>query len=122
MLGGIRYGILAGAILAIASAGTACQSSAIEPLPLTVHVDLSRTTASPGDTVLAITTAQGGTLLGITIDFGDGSGESFGTAGARTAKVTFKHAYKTSGTYTVNVTATDGVAGDKSAAVQLRVN
>jgi plastocyanin len=118
---GVWHSIILATGLATAAGGEACQS-AVETLPLDVHVDLSRTSASPGDTVSAVTTAQGATLLGITIDFGDGAGDSYGTSGARTAKVTFKHAYKAPGTYTVSAVATDGVAGQKTTSVQLRIN
>ena len=101
----------------------ACQSSAsVETLPLEVQVSLDRTTANRGETVTAVATAQGGVLLGITIDYGDGATDSYNTAGASTAKVSFKHAYTTSGTFTVKAVVTDGVGGDKSAAAQVRVN
>ena len=108
-----------GALLAL---GVACQSSALEPLPLDLHVDLDRATANPGDTVHVVTTAQGGTLLGIVVDYGDGTSASYDTGGARTAKVTFKHAYTASGAYTVTAVVTDGVAGDKTAEAQVHVN
>jgi hypothetical protein len=99
-----------------------CESAPVQPLALDVHVDLDRAAANRGDTVHAVATAQGETLLGLTIDFGDGATDVYNTGGARTAKVTFKHAYTASGAYTVTVVATDGVAGNKTAATQLRVN
>lgn len=119
---GIHYGILFGAALATVAAGEACQSATVEALPLDLHIDLSRTSATPGDTIAVVTTAQGEALLGITIDFGDGAGDAYNTAGARTAKVTFKHAYRTSGTYTVTAAVTDGIAGQKTSSAQLRIN
>jgi hypothetical protein len=108
-----------GALIAL---GVACQSAALEPLPLDLRIDLDRATANPGDTIQVVTTAQGGTLLGIVVDYGDGTSDSYATSGARNAKVTFKHAYTASGAYTVKAVVTDAVAGDKTAAAQLRVN
>jgi PKD domain len=121
MLTRVRRWTIAGALLT-GALFAACQGSTLEPLPLDVRVDLTPATANRGDTVLAVATAQGGTLLGITIDFGDGVSDSYNTAGARTAKVTFKHAYTSSGAYTVKVVVTDGVAGDKAASTLFRVN
>src|SRR5215213_5319702 len=100
----------------------ACSDSSVEPLPLQITIAPSRTTAAPGDTIAFVVSAQGGTLLGFDMDYGDATVEQYGTAGARTAKVTFRHAYNTRGTYQVKAMITDGFAGEKSAAVEIRVN
>ena len=100
----------------------ACTESSLAPLPLEITIEPSRTSAAPGDTIAFVVTAQGGTLLGFDVDYGDNVAEQYGTAGARTAKVTFRHAYNTRGSYQVKAMITDGFAGEKSANVEIRIN
>ena len=111
---------------AVALTGTtaciACGDAALDPLPFQVGIDASRSTAAPGDTVTFIVTAQGGSLFGVEMDYGDASGEQYGTSGARTARVTFRHVYAATGAYQVEATVTDAVAGQKKASVSVRVN
>ena len=111
-----RLLLIAGLALA-----AACQASSLEALPLQISVTASRTTAAPGDTIVFIATIQGGSLLGLDADYGDSTTEQFGTAGARTGKVTFRHAYSARGTFTTKITVTDASAGQKNASVQVRV-
>jgi hypothetical protein len=99
----------------------ACAPEPLEPLPLQISIETSRTTAAPGDTVVFTAVVQGGSLLGLVAEFGDGSTDSFGTSGARTGRVGFRHAYSARGTFTTTITVTDATAGQKSAAVQTRV-
>jgi len=106
--------LLAGAIV--------CTPSALEPLPLDIELQASRTTAAPGDTVLFVADAQGGSLVGLQIDYGDTNSDLFSAAGARTARVTFRHAYQQPGTFTVRVIVTDATAGQKEATTEVRVN
>lgn len=122
MLAAIRVGFILGATIATIATAGACQSATVDALPLDLTVALSRASAAPGDTITMVANAQGGGLLGINIDFGDGAGDSFNTGGARTAKVTFKHVYRTSGTYTVTAAVTDAEAGQKTTSVQVRIN
>lgn len=100
----------------------ACSPSSLEPLPLDVTIQASRATAAPGDTVTFVADAQGGTLLGLQVDYGDNNTDQYSTGGARTAKVTFRHAYQQRGTYTVRVVVTDAAAGQKEASVEVSVN
>lgn len=100
----------------------ACGESTLAPLPLQITVEANGTTAAPGDTMNFIVTAQGGTLLGLDVDYGDSSVDRYGTAGARTARVTFHHAYTARGTYEMHAMVTDGLAGQKSAAVEVHIN
>lgn len=110
--------ILFGLLLA---GGVACSES-IEPLPFQVGVQASATVAARGDTITFTITAQGGSLIGVETDFGDGSSDLYATAGARSAKVTFRHAYETAGTFTVRAIATDVSAGQKDATLQVQIN
>lgn len=99
----------------------ACGESTLEPLPLEIKIETSRTTAAPGDTINFVVIAQGGVLLGIDVDYADGSGDQYGTAGARTARVSFRHAYTARGAYQVNAMVTDGIAGQKKATIDIRI-
>lgn len=99
-----------------------CTESTLDPLPLEIAVAASRTTAAPGDTILFVATVQGGSLLGLDADYGDTTTEQFATGGARTGKVTFRHAYTTRGTFTTKITVTDATLGQKNASVEVRVN
>jgi hypothetical protein len=108
--------------LAIACAALACGESTLAPLPLDITVAASRTTAAPGDTIAFVATVQGGSLLGLNVDYGDSSTDLYGTSGARTGKVTFRHAYTARGTFTAKITLTDATLGTKSASVDIHVN
>jgi plastocyanin len=108
--------------LAILIGLAACTPATLEPNPLDVGVEASRTTAAIGDTLTFVVSAQGGALVGVEIDYGDSVTDQFGTSGARTAKVTFKHAYSQPGTYTVMAVVTDATAGQKQATIEVRVN
>jgi len=100
----------------------ACTPATLEPKPLDIGVEANRTTTVPGDTLTFVVSAQGGTLAGIEIDFGDNILDQFGTGGARTARVTFRHAYLERGSYTVRAIVTDAAAGQKQATIEVRVN
>jgi len=102
--------------------GGACTQSSLEALPLQISVAASRATAAPGDTIVFVATIQGGSLLGLDVDYGDTMTEQYGTGGARTGKVSFHHAYATRGTFVTKITVTDATAGQKSASVEIRVN
>ena len=111
-----------GAAICFAVIGLAsCAQEPLEPLPFQISIETSRATAAPGDTVIFTAVVQGGSLLGLVAEFGDGSSDSYGTSGARTGRVGFRHAYTTRGTFTTTITVTDATAGQKSASVQTRV-
>jgi hypothetical protein len=99
----------------------ACGDGSLDPLPLEVTVQASRTTATPGDAIGFVVTAQGGTLLSVAIDYGDSTTEAYNAAGARTATVTFSHAYEAVGTYQVVARVADAIAGERDATVEIRV-
>ena len=110
------------ASLAVLLVAAGCGTGSLSPLPLSITVQASKTTAIRGDTIVFTTVSQGGTLVGIDMDYGDLSADQFGTSGARTATVSFKHAFLVGGTYQVKATITDAVAGSTSATVQVLVN
>ena len=100
----------------------ACSTATVENPPFTVGIDASRVTAGPGDSISFVVTAQGSNLVGLQVDYGDTIVDQYQTGGARTARVTFRHAYAARGTYTTVVTATDATAGQKQASVEIHVN
>ncbi|HEU4994907.1 MAG TPA: hypothetical protein VFT29_08805 [Gemmatimonadaceae bacterium] len=100
----------------------ACGDATLDPLPLDISMEASTTSPTVGDTVNFLVRAQGGSLLGVDISFGDGSVDQYATGGARTARVTFKHVYLTVGTVQVLATVTDAVAGPRDVLLQLAVN
>jgi hypothetical protein len=117
------FSMYAMALLVATFAGVgACAESTLEPLPLDITVAANKTTTVPGDTVVFVATVQGGSLLGLNVDYGDGAVDTYGTAGARTGKVSFHHAFSSSGTFTTRISVTDALAGVKEASIQIRVN
>jgi hypothetical protein len=110
--------LIAFALLAVA----ACGDYKLEPLPLQIGLEASRLTSAPGDTINFLAIAQGGSLLNVTIDFGDGTNDLFSTGGARTARITFKHAFDSTGTFQVEATVIDAAAGAKTATIQVAIN
>jgi plastocyanin len=100
---------------------TACGDASLDPLPLQVSIQASRVTAAPGDLVNFVVTAQGGVLLSVEVDYGDNITDRYGAGGARTATVTFSHAFSAAGVYQVRAMVADGVAGSTDAGVEIRV-
>ena len=99
----------------------ACGDGALDPLPLEITIQASRTAAAPGDRIDFVVSTQGGVLLGVDVDYGDGGTAQYPTSGSRTARVTFSHSYSAAGAYTVRATVTDAVAGTKEASVEVQV-
>jgi hypothetical protein len=58
----------------------------------------------------------------VQIDYGDTNSDLFSASGARTARVTFRHAYEQRATYVVRVIVTDATLGQKEATIEVRVN
>jgi hypothetical protein len=113
--------LLLSCLLAGLAMGAACLDP-IEPLELQVAVEANRATAATGDTITFAVDAQGGGLVGVRIEYGDTAGDLFVTSGARTAHITFRHAYSATGTFTVTATVTDSnPEAEKSATMVVRV-
>jgi hypothetical protein len=100
----------------------ACSTKPLEPLPLDLSVQATPTTAAVGDSITFVTEAQGGSLVGVELHYGDTNTDLYSTGGARTARITFRHAYQQNGTYVVRAVVTDALAGTKEATVEVRVN
>jgi plastocyanin len=107
--------------LLAAALALSCGDNALDPLPLDVQISASSVSVAPGATVDFVVTAQGGALVGIETDYGDGDTDLLPTGGARTARSTFHHTFLAAGVYTVTATITDALAGQKAASVQVTV-
>ena len=99
-----------------------CRTRGLEPLALDIGVTASKTTVAIDETVSFVVTAQGGGLAAVGVNYGDNTAEVFSTGGARTARITFTHAYTAVGTFQVRATVTDVEAGEKSATVDIAVH
>ena len=114
----MKHHVIAGLLLVLGS----CRQTTEPPVPVVVTLETSRTTAVRGDTISFTVNATGNNLIGVVVDFGDQLGDQYATGGARTARVTFKHAFQSAGSFTVNVVVTDAVAGDKEASTSVVIN
>ena len=99
----------------------ACAQDPLEPLPLQVTLQAQPTTAAVGDSIRFDITAQGGTLFGVTVDYGDETTQALPAGGARTARAVYRHAYTRSGVYVVTATVVDAVQGEKSATASVQI-
>ena len=109
------------ALIILAIVVAACGPEALAPLPFEVSMSASTTTPARGASVTFVVKAQGGSLLGVEVAYGDGATELFATSGARTASVSFQHAFVDPGMYAVEATVTDATAGVKTAVVSVTV-
>jgi len=108
-------------VLAAAVLGACLGGGNLEPLPLDVTVGANKLTANVGDTIAFTASAQGGSLFGVVVDFGDTKSAAYDARGARTIRLNFFHAYDAKGTYLVRVTASDVSLGNKDASLQIAV-
>ena len=99
-----------------------CRQTTEPPGSLVATLESSRSTAARGDTITFTVTATGNTLVGVVIDFGDQTGDLYATSGARTARVTFKHVFQATGSFTVSAVVTDAIAGEKEATTAVVIN
>lgn len=98
-----------------------CSPATLDVIPLQISVEATPASAPVGDTVTFVATVQGNSLLGLDADFGDGGTDRYGTSGARTGKVTFRHPFLARGTYTVRITVTDSDASTKAASIDIQI-
>lgn len=98
-------------LLAFAIAGTtaSCDLFTATARGIGVRLDATPLVAQTGDTVTFTVNVTAQKVSGISIDFGDASGDQFATGGVSAASVTFKHAYDTTGTYMARAAVSDAV-------------
>ena len=111
----------AGLVLCSALLWAACRPYETEPLALDVTVQSDRTTAAPGDSLQFDIRAQGGTLLGVEISWGDGMSLAISASGAHTLRTVQRHAFANPGVYDVTATVSDAIAGNKAAQLSVRI-
>ena len=112
---------LFGAIV-IATAVAGCRQTIESPGSVTVSLAVSPLSAHPGDTVTFTVNAAGNNLVGVVVEYGDSNMDQYSTGGALSARITFKHAYVATGTFTVRAVVTDAIAGEREATTSLVVN
>jgi hypothetical protein len=100
----------------------ACTEYTTASKPFQVALDATPQVAAPGDSISFVVSASGGSLVGVEIDFNDGTTDLYPTSGAQTARVTFRHAYNERGSFVVRAVVTDALAGQKEATVEVLVN
>lgn len=97
-----------------------CQDPAEVWRPTAVDLSSDRTTAPVGEPVDFRYQAQGQSLAGLVIDYGDGSRDSIAALGAQTAAGTVTHAFELAGAFDVTAALLDfsgETAGDTVAVV-----
>lgn len=109
-------------VLVMVAALTGCGQSTAPAEPLVVTVQASAATISVGDTLSVVVNATGNNLVGVFIEYGDAEADQYAMSGATSARVTFKHAFETAGTFTIRAVVTDAIAGDKEATVAVAVH
>jgi hypothetical protein len=108
--------------IVLATTVIACRQSVEPPTGLTVSLQANTTVAVRGDTVTFTVIAAGNNLFGVVMEYGDEATDRYATGGALSARVTFKHAYSDSGTFTARAVVSDAVAGDKDVTISIVVN
>lgn len=93
----------------------------VDPRPLAITITATPVTAAVDETITFVINAQGGRLLQIDTQYGDGESSTQPTDGATTARVTLTHAYSATGTYLVTARALDGIEGQRDATVQVTI-
>jgi hypothetical protein len=109
------------ALTALAIAGSGCAINAVEPLPLAITINADKLTTVPADSITFDIRAQGGNLLGISVEWGDGTSYVQPTSGARTVRSRVRHAYEHSGVYQVSAAVDDAAGGRKLAALDVTI-
>ena len=99
-----------------------CRQTTEPPVSLVATLESSRSTAARGDTITFTVSAAGNNLIGVVIDFGDQTGDLYATSGAVSARVTFKHVFQATGSFTVTAVVTDAIVGEKEATTAVVIN
>jgi hypothetical protein len=114
-----RLGALTGVACLLA---TACTTIVDSPPPLSLSLEVDRTTALTGQEFEFTYDAEGGNLVGLALDFGDGAVDSIPLFGARTAAGFRSHTYGAPGTFMVTAVLTAPPQGSRTASVSVTVS
>ena len=96
--------------LIVFATGLASCLQATDPPPFQVSMQITRTSAAPGDTIVVLVDSQGPNIINMLVAFDDGDTTAFNVGGARQAQGVFPHAFTTIGNYRIRakVTNADG--------------
>ena len=111
--------ILLGLTVAIASASCNPTSTAVG---IAVLLEANPTVVPAGDTVTFVVNVSANNVSGVLINYGDSASDQFSTGEGPTARVTFKHAYRDTGSYTARATVSDALVGDREVTQVIVVN
>ena len=112
-------GLISAALFALGSIG--CGDYTLDPLPLNVTITATPTSSPINQDIVFEVRAQGGQLLGLIVDYGDGVTQDEDLRSSRTAEATLRHAYTTPGVYNVTAGVADAILGDKQASVTVTI-
>lgn len=102
--------------------GIAGCTKSVEPLALTITAQATPTSAAPGDSITVVTNVQGNAVVGVAVDFGDGTVFETAFGGVRTGKVTYRHAYAATGTFTITATVHDAAEDQRSTTMTVQID
>ena len=108
--------------LTLAATTVACRPPTSSEIGISIFMEANPTVVQVGDTVTFIVNISANNLFGVVIAYGDSVSDQYSTGGASTARVTFKHAYANSGTFTARATVSDAIVGDREVTQLIVVN
>jgi len=97
-------------LLFVFAVGLVSCLSTSEPLPFAMSMQVSKTTAAPGDTILILVNSQGSNIINMVVTYDDGDTTQFAVGGARSAQGIFPHAFATAGTFRIRAKVTNAIA------------
>ena len=99
----------------------ACADSTAPPA-FAINATVDKATTTPGDSVSFVIRATGDNLVGLHVEFGDGTGLDRQLFGAQSMTATQRHAYSAVGEYTMTaaVIAASGEIRETMVGVQIR--
>jgi len=100
----------------------ACNTGVSSPPPLSLTLEVDRTSAVVGGQFEFTFGAEGQNLVGLVIDFGDGVSDSIPLFGAQSAAGLRDHSYETPGTFVVLAELTAPPQGSRTASVSVTVS
>lgn len=106
----------------IAVMTAACQAPTSSARQFAALLETNGTVVEAGDTVTFIVNVSASNVSGVVINYGDASSDQYSVGGAPTARVTFKHAYVTSGNYLARATISDAIIGNREVSQLIVVN
>jgi hypothetical protein len=107
-------------LLVVVSA--ACESLTSSARQFAARLEVSPLVGMLGDTVTFVVDVAANNLSGVSINYGDSNSDQFATGGVPNARVTFKHAYSTTGNYMARATISDAVIGNREVSQLIVVN